>query len=250
MNCRNIGLARIEKILFPTLFLLIAAALFCTETSGGSPPEKIVRADAGQSVCELEARMIASGLVNVKEVDPDLLVDLKYASHKNFMGADVYGGLRSCYLQPEPANMLKRAHEILKKRRSDLRLLLADGCRPRSVQNRMWRIVKGTPMQRYVAEPSRGSMHNYGAAVDITLADENGRSLDMGTPIDYFGVLAQPAEEMRFLKEGKLTEQQVVDRRLLREVMVEAGFIPLRIEWWHFNAFPNEVVRKKYRIIE
>jgi zinc D-Ala-D-Ala dipeptidase len=198
----------------------------------------------------LAGELAAQGLVNVRDIDPTLAVDLKYASPDNFMGEDVYGDLRDCYLVAEAALMLKDAHDRLKQRHPDLRLLLVDGLRPRRVQHRMWDIVKDTPMRRYVADPTAGSMHNYGAAVDITIIDGNGNRLDMGTPVDHFGILAQPREEERFLREGQLTEQQVANRRLLREVMTEAGFIPLAIEWWHFDAFDKATVRSRFAIIE
>jgi D-alanyl-D-alanine dipeptidase len=114
----------------------------------------------------------------------------------------------------------------------------------------MWDLVKNTSMQPYVANPKWGSMHNYGAAVDITIVDEQGRRLDMGTPVDYFGRLAQPALEEKFLREGRLTPDQVRNRRLLREVMSDAGFLPISIEWWHFNAFEKSEVRSRYSIVE
>ena len=206
--------------------------------------------EMGKKVCELEKRLIKAGLVNMKEIDDTILVDLKYASTRNFMGANVYGDLRECYLRKEAAGMLKKAHDHLKARDPKLRLLVGDGCRPRSVQRRMWEIVKGTPMQPYVANPSAVSMHNRGVAVDITIADENGNRLDMGVPMDHFGILSHPREEARFLKEGKLTERQVANRRLLREVMTKAGFQVLGIEWWHFNACDRKTAAGRYGIIE
>jgi D-alanyl-D-alanine dipeptidase len=207
-------------------------------------------ARSGEAMCELEMKLVKAGLVNVREIDGTLLVDLKYGCPRNFMGANVYGDLKECYLRKEAALMLKKAHDILKARRPELRLLVADGCRPRSVQRRMWEIVKGTPMQRYVANPAAVSMHNRGAAVDITIADENGNRLDMGVPMDHFGVLSHPGEEARLLKEGKLTARQVANRRLLREVMTKAGFQYLSIEWWHFNACDRKTAASRYGIIE
>jgi D-alanyl-D-alanine dipeptidase len=194
--------------------------------------------------------MINAGLVNVKEIDPTLLVALKYASAGNFMGEAVYGDLKECYLQREAALKLKRAHDLLKKRDPQLRLLLGDGCRPRSVQRKMWEIVKDTPMRKYVANPAAVSMHNYGAAVDVTITDEEGNRMDMGVPMDHFGILSHPGEEARLLKEGKLTIQQVSNRRLLRDVMTKAGFQGLSIEWWHFNACARSIAAAKYKIIE
>jgi zinc D-Ala-D-Ala dipeptidase len=206
--------------------------------------------DFERTLSELEIGLLHLGLVNIRDVDPTLLVELKYASTDNFMMADVYGEMRNCFLRPSAAQMLKEAHDLLKERHPELRLLIADGFRPRRVQHRMWEIVKDTPMQPYVANPHSGSIHNYGAAVDLTLALADGTRLDMGTPIDHFGILAQPRLEERFLREGKLTQEQVANRLLLREVMTAAGFIQLPIEWWHFDAFDRQTVRSRYEIID
>ncbi len=117
------------------------------------------------------------------------------------------------------------------------------------MQWRLWNRVKGTNQQPYVADPRRGSIHNYGFAVDLTLQDAGGKEVDMGTEFDHFGKLAQPALEDKFLKVGKLTQQQIDNRKLLRKVMKDAGFIQLPIEWWHFDALPEEVIRNKYEAI-
>jgi zinc D-Ala-D-Ala dipeptidase len=201
-------------------------------------------------VCALERLYLDSGLIDVQEVDPAILVDLKYARPDNFMGEPVYGSLRRCYLQPEAAMLLGKASRILETHRPGLRLLVADGVRPRRVQRRMWELVKGTPMQSYVADPATGSMHNFGAAVDLTLASPDGSALDMGTGLDHFGILAQPREEERLLGKGALTAGQVENRRLLRQVMADAGFRPLAIEWWHFDAFGREETRRRFSIVE
>jgi zinc D-Ala-D-Ala dipeptidase len=200
--------------------------------------------------CELEHRLLAQGLVDVRTLDPTLLVDLKYARSDNFMGRNVYGELRKCYLQPEAAQMLSEAHRILIGNNPELRLLLVDGVRPRRVQRIMWDMVKDTPMRPYVADPSRGSMHNFGAAVDLTLAGTDGIPLDMGTGVDHFGIMAQPREEERLLRQGRLTSEQIANRKFLRGVMVEAGFRPLAIEWWHFDAFAKEETRNRFAVVE
>jgi zinc D-Ala-D-Ala dipeptidase len=198
----------------------------------------------------LEKELLELGLVDVRSLDPTLLVDLKYARSDNFMGADVYGELRRALLVPAAAEMLRQAHDHLKLRHPDYRLLVVDAFRPRRVQYLMWERVQGTAQQPYVANPASGSMHNYGAAVDITIVDAQGKPLDMGTPVDHFGILSQVREEERFLREGRLTPEQVANRRLLRAVMEGAGFIQLPIEWWHFDAFERKVVRTAYRIID
>jgi D-alanyl-D-alanine dipeptidase len=198
----------------------------------------------------LEEQLQKQGLVNIHTVAPDILVELKYSTSDNFLSADTYGDLKDCYLQPKAADMLRQAQALLKKSHPDLTLLVYDGARPRSIQRKMWALVVNSASEDYVANPDRGSVHNFGSAVDLTIATVDGVPLDMGTPFDYFGKLAQPRHEAIFLKEKKLTQEQVNNRTLLREVMTEAGFQSISIEWWHFNAVPVKVARSQYRIIE
>lgn len=198
----------------------------------------------------LERSLGERGLVDVQELDSTIVVELKYADTANFMKRNVYGGLRKCYLRRAAAEKLVEAARYLRANNPGVRLLVADGLRPRRVQRAMWAIVRGTPMQRYVANPAWGSMHNYGCAVDVTLMDSTGKRLDMGTPIDHFGPLAQPRLEERFLESGKLTAEQVANRHVLRTAMKAAGFHPISIEWWHFNAFAKDYIRKRYAMIE
>jgi len=72
----------------------------------------------------------------------------------------------------------------------------------------------------------------------------------MGTAFDYFGKLAQPRHEQQFLNEGELSTKQIENRQLLRKVMEEAGFSPISIEWWHFNAVSVKEARATYQIVE
>jgi D-alanyl-D-alanine dipeptidase len=190
------------------------------------------------------------GLVDVQTLSPDILVELKYATEDNFLHKNVYGDLKKCYLVREAAVKLAAAQKSLAALKPGWRLKVFDGARPRRIQTAMWALVKGTPQQPYVANPITGSNHNYGAAVDLTVVDENGQDLDMGTPFDFFGDLAQPRLEDTFLKAGKLTADEIQNRRLLRKIMTEAGFFSISSEWWHFNAFPTSEIRKRFKIIE
>lgn len=182
---------------------------------------------------------------------PGVRVDLRYASTDNFTGEDLYAGrLTKAYLHADAAEKLVRAVELVRGQQPQWSFLVFDALRPRSVQRRMWNHVKDTPQKIYVADPDRGSMHNFGLAIDLTLADESGGEVDMGTPFDSFQELAQPRHEERFLASGDLTLQQVGSRRLLRESMREAGFQGIPHEWWHFNAVPFAEAKARYSIIE
>lgn len=212
-------------------------------------------------------------LVDIRSVDSTIRVNLKYSTPDNFIGENVYGGLAVCYLRREAAEKLATAQRLLKEKRPGYSLLIYDALRPRRIQNRMWSIVKGTPRQPYVANPKTGSVHNFGAAVDLTIVDDRGVELDMGTPFDYFGAKAQPRYEAMFLHpellkkttldtilrkqieddlkmRGALQQLQVENRRLMRGIMIKAGFRPIANEWWHFDAFPVDEVRKRFTIVE
>lgn len=199
---------------------------------------------------ELEQKLIALDLVDIQELDSNILVDLKYSTDQNFIGEDVYGNLEKCYLQRTIAQQLLLAQAALKNRHPDYNLLVFDGVRPLSTQVQMWELVVGTEQERYVATPEKGSMHNLGVAVDLTIADEFGKELDMGTEFDYFGPLAQPRYESKFLKEGLLTEKHIKNRSLLRSVMKEAGFKGINSEWWHFNGMDKEEARALFENID
>lgn len=198
-----------------------------------------------------ERRMLEAGLVEIVPNDSTISVHLVYATPDNFMGEAVYGDLRRAYLLPEVALMLQHAAELLHQERPDLRFIIYDAARPMSVQQRMWNLVKGTSNYIYVSNPARGGgLHNYGAAVDLTLGDHTGRPLPMGTPFDFFGAAAHINREEELLAKNLITSQELENRRLLRRVMRQAGFIPLRSEWWHFNAMSRAEAKAGYRVIE
>lgn len=179
-----------------------------------------------------------------------LAIDLRYATTNNFVGKNMYGKFNRAYLHRLAADKLAKAEQNLRRDHPRYRLVIFDALRPRSVQYLLWEQVKGTDKQTYVANPAGGSIHNFGFAVDISVLDENGRELDMGTPYDDFTPLSQPQLEEKHLKEGRLTEAQIRNRRILRKAMEEAGFIQLPVEWWHYDALPKSEVRSRYKIVE
>jgi D-alanyl-D-alanine dipeptidase len=203
-------------------------------------------------LCEEEEKLAKAGLVDIQTIDPTILVDLKYSTTDNFVGVDVYGCITRCFMQKKPAQQLADANKYLKAKNADLRLLVYDGVRSRTVQQILWDTLKA-PLKlkpNFVADPKKGSIHNYGCAVDLTIATKEGKALDMGTKFDYFGDLAYPTKETQMLKLGKLTQQQINNRKLLRDVMQKAGYQPIKSEWWHFNALSLEKAKKTYKIVE
>ncbi|MGZ3689206.1 MAG: M15 family metallopeptidase [Bdellovibrionota bacterium] len=177
-------------------------------------------------------------------------IRLRYASKDNFLGRDVYKTFREAYLQKDAARMLEDAAGILLKKYPGHQLLIFDALRPRSVQRVLWEHVLKTGQTEYVADPDKGSMHNFGCAVDLSVTDAQGRELDMGTGFDSFTKLSEPRHEPEFLASGELKKEQLENRKILRHVMTDAGFIQLPHEWWHYDAFPREIVRARFAIVE
>ena len=162
-----------------------------------------------------DAKMRRAGLVDVLAVDSTLRVKLMYSAPDNFMRRDVYGDLETAYLLPHFARKVAAAQRLLRERRPGWRLLVCDAARPVSVQRQMYELVKGTPNQVYVADGTRGGRHNYGVAVDVTLLDETGAPVDMGTPVDFFGDEAHTGDEPALAAEGRISAEACRNRQLL-----------------------------------
>ncbi|CAN7150122.1 M15 family metallopeptidase [Massilia sp. LjRoot122] len=176
-----------------------------------------------------------------------IAIDLRYATSNNFVGRDLYSPFDCAWLHRDAAAALEQVVAWLKQRRPGYTALVLDALRPQRVQQQLWDALDGTGLQMYLANPARGSIHSYGMALDITLLDEQGRELDMGTGFDDMTNLSHPALEEGFLLSGELSEAQVANRRLLREAMLEAGFFGINTEWWHFDCGDRELVRATYR---
>jgi len=179
-----------------------------------------------------------------------VVIDLRYASPNNFVGQDLYGPFKRLFLHKRAADKLKAAIALLKHEHPGYKFVIYDGLRPRSVQYLLWHKVAGTPQEKYVADPKKGSIHNFGLAVDLSVQDEKGRDLDMGTDFDSFTPLAETQLEKDKLAAGELTQAQLDNRLILRRPMEEAGFKVLPEEWWHFDALPAELVRKQFTAVE
>jgi len=162
-------------------------------------------------------------LVELKHYVPNLMLDIRYATTNNFTGQQLYPQAR-CFLRREPAKQLCAVQSELA--RSGLGLKIFDGYRPLSVQRKMWEVF---PQPGYVADPKKGSRHNRGAAVDVTLIRlADGRELTMPTPYDDFTERAH----RDFMQ---LPDEAIRNRQLLEQVMTRHGFVGLPTEWWHFD---------------
>jgi zinc D-Ala-D-Ala dipeptidase len=161
-------------------------------------------------------------LVDIKEINPHIVVDMKYSTEDNFTKKKLYE-VNVCFLRRSTALKLDAVQRELE--RMDLGLKVWDCYRPLTVQRSLWNVL---PDERYVANPQKGSRHNRGSAVDVTLVDSQGAELQMPTGFDDFSARAHRPNR-------DLPEQVIRHRSLLENLMKKAGFIPLAQEWWHFD---------------
>jgi D-alanyl-D-alanine dipeptidase len=162
-------------------------------------------------------------LVDVKDVDPRIIVDIRYATTDNFMKRVLYPANRAM-LRESVARRLARVQDELAAQ--GLGLKVYDGYRPLSVQKMMWQVM---PNPDFVADPAKGSRHNRGVAVDVTLVDANGRELEMPSGYDEF------SERARVDYAGG-SETARRNRDLLIAIMTKHGFKVLKSEWWHYDS--------------
>ena len=167
-----------------------------------------------------------SDFVRLKDLSPDFVYELKYATPDNFLKQAVYD-CGECYLRKSTAEALVKANEAFKQ--LGYRIKLFDCYRPLSVQKKMWKILPGT---HYVANPAKGSKHNRGAAVDLTLVDAEGKELNMGTPFDFFGKEAHHTYTQH-------SKEVLENRKLLKETLDKYNFKSIYSEWWHYEYRPE-----------
>jgi zinc D-Ala-D-Ala dipeptidase len=149
-------------------------------------------------------------------------VSFPYATTDNFVKTKLYPCAR-CFLRPDVAKSLLLAHTKL-QRQGYGGLRVFDCYRPRAIQRKMW-VIK--PDTRYVANPDKGSDHNRGTAVDLTILDRSGKPLDFETPFDDFSVKAHHTYR-------ELSPQVLKNRSLLKSTMASVGFRHIDTEWWHY----------------
>jgi D-alanyl-D-alanine dipeptidase len=160
--------------------------------------------------------------VNLKNYSNDFVYNMKYATSDNFLKSKVYD-CEACYLRYKTVKALVNANEKFLKK--GYRIMLFDCYRPIEIQKKMWKIVSNP---NYVADPKKGSIHNRGGAVDITLVDFQGSELDMGTNFDFFGIEASHNYD-------QLSKEVKANRKLLRKIMTQNNFKIFESEWWHYN---------------
>ncbi|ULC58945.1 M15 family metallopeptidase [Flaviramulus sp. BrNp1-15] len=202
-------------------------------------------------ICLKSFSQLPNGFVYVKDVIPDLEVELRYNTSNNFLGKRVDGyHANNLILTVQAANALKLVHEALQEQ--NLCLKVYDGYRPQQAVNHFvtWTRDLNDTINKHAFYPevrkrylfkagyiSSKSGHSRGSTVDLTIIDGNtGEALDMGSPYDFFG-------EESWVSYKNITEEQKANRQLLQKIMSTYGFRNYPKEWWHFTLrgepFPN-----------
>ncbi len=202
------------------------ALLLCALVAGcqhGPPPER--------------GEFKEADLVEIAEIDPTIRLDIRYATTNNFLGRPVYAQARA-FLQRPAAEALSRAQRSLNAR--GYGLVVFDGYRPWSVTKIFWDSASDEERRiEFVANPRKGSRHNRGCAVDLSLIDlKTGMTVRMPSEYDEFSERAFPTYE------GGAPESRAF-RDMLRRAMEAEGFTVYSAEWWHFDYKDW----KQYRIL-
>lgn len=192
-----------------SLLVLISLATFAVSAQN-APKEKNKR---------------EADLVELIKLDDTIKLDVRYARTDNFVGKIVYPEARA-FLQRPAAEAVVRVHKKLKKQ--GLGLVIFDGYRPWRITKLFWEVTP-EDKRKFVANPEKGSKHNRGCAVDLSIYDlKTGKLLDMPSDFDEFSERASPD-----YKGG--TAEQTKNRDLLRKMMEAEDFTVNANEWWHFD---------------
>lgn len=228
------------KKIFLTLVFLLIAFVSCKSKQIYVAENIAMKLNTNENLVEFKQNLLPetadSTFVNLKNYSNDFVYDMKYATNDNFLKTKVYD-CATCFLRLKTVKALILANQEFLK--MGYKIKLYDCYRPLDVQKQMWAIV---PNPNYVANPNKGSIHNKGCAIDISLVDNLGNELDMGTKFDHFGIEASH----NFLK---LNENTIQNRMLLKKIMKNANFNSFESEWWHYNlakGLQDKVSNKKW----
>lgn len=171
--------------------------------------------------------MESKNLVDIALAFPQSAIDLKYSTADNLTGQPIYRDAR-CLLHDDAAKALAKSIDIAKV--AGYSLLILDAYRPPAAQAILW---QACPNQDYVAPLTRGSNHSRGTAVDVTLIDEQGEIVDMGTGFDEMSEHSHPYHPAVPLQAQR-------NRLMLNAIMLGGGFTGIATEWWHFELPGSE----------
>jgi zinc D-Ala-D-Ala dipeptidase len=220
---------RANKISNPFCILPFAFVIFLTMHTGHASAQDSLHSgpavvDSRKVYLDEVLHDSTKKMVELRSAIPGLIYDLRYAGKNNFMHRAMYpANTHYTFLRLPAVEALRKVQEELKAQ--GLGLKIFDAYRPYSVTVKFWELVHD---ERYVANPAKGSGHNRGIAVDLTIVRlDTGKELDMGTGFDNFTDTAH--QDFAGLPAPVLDH-----RKLLRTVMEKYGFKPLLTEWWHF----------------
>lgn len=164
-------------------------------------------------------------MVELTTLDSTIKLDIRYATSDNFVGRPVYPEARA-FLQRPAAKAVLEVHKKLKK--SGLGIVIFDGYRPWTITKLFWDVVP-EDKRKFVADPAKGSKHNRGCAIDLSVYDlKTGELIDMPSGYDEFTERASPSYSGG-------TDTQRANRDMLRKLMEDEGFTVNPNEWWHFD---------------
>jgi zinc D-Ala-D-Ala dipeptidase len=190
---------------------LICFILVSSASAQNAPPKEVNKREAH--------------LVELIRLDKTIKLDIRYATDNNFVGKTVYPEARA-FLQKPAAKALLRVHKKLKKQ--GLGLLIFDGYRPWAITKLFWEVTS-EDKRKFVANPEKGSKHNRGCAVDLSIYDlKSGLPIEMPSGYDEFTERASPDY-------AGGTQQERDNRDKLRKLMEDEGFTVNANEWWHFD---------------
>ena len=189
------------------------------------------------TLLDISKEVDENAFVNLKDYSNDFVYDMKYATEDNFLKEKVYP-CGECFLRVKTVKSLLAANVAFLGK--GFKIKIFDCYRPKSIQEKMWKIV---PNPTYVANPKKGSIHNRGGAVDITLIDLKGKELEMGTAFDFFGEEASHNYQ-------NFSKNVLDNRAFLKEIMLQNNFKSFDSEWWHYNlngSNTDEISNQKWK---
>jgi zinc D-Ala-D-Ala dipeptidase len=174
-------------------------------------------------------------MIEIKTLVPGIVYDLRYATKNNFTNTRLYKTGNTTFLRLPVTLALQKVQNELNQKGFGIKIF--DAYRPYAVTKKMWDLISD---ERYVANPSKGSGHNRGLAIDLTLINlNNNKELDMGTGFDNFTDTAHHVFR-------NLPSTVLENRTLLKETMEKYGFRAFETEWWHYS-WPND---RNYEVLD
>jgi D-alanyl-D-alanine dipeptidase len=191
----------------------------------------------GIAIAERWSNHQVNQFVDILDIDPTIMLDMKYTTDDNFMNKPLYYENRALMLE-STAIALRNANKKLQEHGYCIKIW--DAYRPLAIQKEMWNSLSPKERKGYVANPKYGSRHNRGAAVDVTLATLDGKVVEMPTGFDDFSPMAHSNQTTNISKDA------LKNREILKRAMLSSGFAGIKTEWWHYDGPSRKTAKKNY----